>query len=306
VEVNPVTELEIAEQAARNANLAEPRGDADEITGVNLEPPILIEDDNDDEDDENASQESEDSDGDVIFIGDNATNEAPEPEQIHEVHDEELETFNDEDTEELNMAGEEQLGRGRRKKKKTERLVEDATWGQNHAGLHEEVKLNVPMPKCTKSEWNDDETWKIRDGVLHINPSYMDFAKETLKVTNELSEADMDGINHTNIGEVQECANEKVLIEDHVVMHMLGVIFAHQYSVKEGIKLFGDRGRESVTKELQQLHDMVTYSPVHAHELTREQRKEALSSLMFLTEKRCGRVKTRDNGLEKRTLRPQL
>jgi hypothetical protein len=144
-----------------------------------------------------------------------------------------------------------------------------------------------------KTEWNDDETWKIRDGVLHINPSYVDFAKEALKVTNELPEADVDGINHTNIGEAQECTKEKVFIEDQVVMHMLGVIFAHQYSVKEGIKHFGDRGRESVTKELQQLHDMVTYFPVHAHELTREQRKEALSSLMFLTEKRCGRVKTR-------------
>ncbi len=108
-----------------------------------MDPPILIEDDNDDEDDdddENASQASEDSDGDVIFIGENATNEVPEPEQ----------TFNDKDTEELNAADEEQLGRGRRKKKKTERLVEDATWGQNHAGLHEEVKLNIPTPKCKK------------------------------------------------------------------------------------------------------------------------------------------------------------
>ena len=139
----------------------------------------------------------------------------------------------------------EQLGSGR--------LVEDVTWGQNHAGLHKEVKLNIPTPKYKKPEWGDDETWKIKDGVLHINPSYMDFAKEALKVTNKLPEADVDGINHTNIGEAQECKNEKTLIEDHVVMHMLGVIFAHQCSVKEGIKLFGNRGRESVSKELQRL-----------------------------------------------------
>jgi hypothetical protein len=112
-------------------------------------------------------------------------------------------------------------------------------------------------------------------------------------VSNKLPDGDIDGINSTSIGESPKCEKESVLIEDHVVMHMLGVIFAHQYNVKEGIRLFGDRGRESVTKELQQLHDMVTYTPVHAHELTREQRKEALSSLMFLTEKRCGRVKTR-------------
>ena len=126
------------------------------------------------------------------------------------------------------------------------------------------------------------------DGVLHINPSYLEQAKEVLKVTNELLEVDMDGINHTNVAEPQECKKKDVLIEDHVVMHMLGVIFAQQYSVKEGIRLFGNRGRESMTKELQQLHDMVTYTPVHAHELTRDQRKEALSSLMFLTEKDVG------------------
>jgi hypothetical protein len=38
---------------------------------------------------------------------------------------------------------------------------------------------------------------------------------------------------------------------------------------------------------------LTTYTPVHAHELTAEQRKEALASLIFITEKRCGRVKSR-------------
>ena len=46
-------------------------------------------------------------------------------------------------------------------------------------------------------------------------------------------------------------------------------------------------------KELRQLHDYVTYVPVHAHELTADQRKQALASLIFITEKRCGRIKTR-------------
>jgi len=93
------------------------------------------------------------------------------------------------------------------------------------------------------------------------------------------------------------------LIEDHTIMHVLGVIFATQYSIKKGIKLFGDKGKKSVTSELQQLHDMVTFIPVNTHELTREQRKQALASLMFMTEKRCGRVKSRacTNGSKQRT-----
>jgi hypothetical protein len=71
------------------------------------------------------------------------------------------------------------------------------------------------------------------------------------------------------------------------------VVLAQQYSVNKGIKLFGDKARESVTKELKQLHDYGTYVPVDAQELTPEQKKQALASLIFITEKRCGRIKSR-------------
>jgi hypothetical protein len=86
---------------------------------------------------------------------------------------------------------------------------------------------------------------------------------------------------------------DESIIEDHVVMYILGVVLAEQYSINKGIRLFGDRAKESISKELQQLHDYVTYRLVHAHELTAEEKKQALASLIFLTEKRCGRIKTR-------------
>lgn len=44
-------------------------------------------------------------------------------------------------------------------------------------------------------------------------------------------------------------------VSDGVVLHAVGVILAQQYSVNKGIQLFGDRARESVSKELRQLHD---------------------------------------------------
>jgi hypothetical protein len=97
------------------------------------------------------------------------------------------------------------------------------------------------------------------------------------------------------------------LTEDHVVMHVLGVVLAQQYSINKGIELFGDRARESITKELRQLHDYATYTPVHAHELTQDEKKQALASLIFITEKRCGRVKTRAcvNGSKQRDYIPK-
>jgi hypothetical protein len=100
VEVPQITELEIAAQAARNANLAEPREGSDKFTGVNLPPPILIEDDDEDVEDRDASQASQESDGDVIFVGENAANEEPDPVQVHEVHDHEFETIDNEGAEE--------------------------------------------------------------------------------------------------------------------------------------------------------------------------------------------------------------
>eukprot|EP00804_Cyclotella_cryptica_P012916 CCRYP_002270-RA/>CCRYP_002270-RA protein AED:0.39 eAED:0.36 QI:0/0/0/1/0/0/2/0/224 len=48
------------------------------------------------------------------------------------------------------------------------------------------------------------------------------------------------------------------------------------------------------SKELRQLHDYVTYTSVHTHEPTPDQKKQALVILIFLTKKRCGRIKTRE------------
>jgi hypothetical protein len=76
-------------------------------------------------------------------------------------------------------------------------------------------------------------------------------------------------------------------------MHVLGVILATQYSVQKGIKLFGKCCRNLVKSELQQLHDMITFIPVHAHKMMCEQRKQALAFLMFMTERRFVRVKSR-------------
>jgi hypothetical protein len=77
------------------------------------------------------------------------------------------------------------------------------------------------------------------------------------------------------------------------MMHVMGVVLAEQYNINKGIRLFGDRAKESISKELRQLHDYIMYVPIHAHKLTPEQKKQALASLIFLMEKRCSRIKMR-------------
>ena len=66
-----------------------------------------------------------------------------------------------------------------------------------------------------------------------------------------------------------------------------------QYGLKAGLRLFGSRGDAAVTKELSQLHTMNCFCPCDPHSLTRDDRRNALSSLMFLTEKRSGEVEAR-------------
>jgi hypothetical protein len=55
-----------------------------------------------------------------------------------------------------------------------------------------------------------------------------------------------------------------------------------QYSLKAGLKQIGSRGESAVTKELSQLHAMKCFRPSHSSSLTHADRRNALTSLMFL------------------------
>jgi hypothetical protein len=68
------------------------------------------------------------------------------------------------------------------------------------------------------------------------------------------------------------------------------VAFAQSYSLKAGLKKFGKVGKTAAVTEHTQLHTYETYHPVHAKLLSPAERKQALSSLMNIVEKRDGRV----------------
>jgi hypothetical protein len=66
-----------------------------------------------------------------------------------------------------------------------------------------------------------------------------------------------------------------------------------QYNLKPGLRKFESKGQTAAVKELTQLHVMDTWTPMYADRLSREQKMRALSSLLFLKEKRMGDVKGR-------------
>ena len=60
-----------------------------------------------------------------------------------------------------------------------------------------------------------------------------------------------------------------------------------------GLKKFGERGSTAIMKELTQFHTLDVFFPRDPKTLTRDDHRNALTSLMFLTEKRSGEVKAR-------------
>lgn len=57
------------------------------------------------------------------------------------------------------------------------------------------------------------------------------------------------------------------------------------FSLASGLKRFGERGEAAVMKELSQFNVLNAFTPLDASTLTHDQRKNALASLIFLTEK---------------------
>ena len=90
------------------------------------------------------------------------------------------------------------------------------------------------------------------------------------------------------------------LPEHKVVNHVLGVALAQVYSLKKGLKVFGEQGKEAMKTELKQHHDMKVYHPVDPTIITYPQKKGALQSLMHLVKKRDGCVRARGCTTSKR------
>ena len=77
-----------------------------------------------------------------------------------------------------------------------------------------------------------------------------------------------------------------VLQSDDEVNHdIIGVVMAQHFSLKAGLEKLGVPGEKATTKELTQLHTMVTFIPMDPAKLTRADRLKALSSLVLLIKK---------------------
>jgi hypothetical protein len=66
-----------------------------------------------------------------------------------------------------------------------------------------------------------------------------------------------------------------------------------QCNLKQGLKEFGKDGLIALGKEVEQPRAQKVSKPVNGNDLTKEQKRASLRHLVFLTKKRCGRIKAR-------------
>jgi hypothetical protein len=71
------------------------------------------------------------------------------------------------------------------------------------------------------------------------------------------------------------------------------IFLTAQMSAKKGLQILGRPGADAIIAELQQVHYRKVVKPVLGKNLTTDQKRAALHYLMFLKQKRCGRIKAR-------------
>ena len=62
--------------------------------------------------------------------------------------------------------------------------------------------------------------------------------------------------------------------------YILGFILIQQYSICQGLTLFGERGKDAFTRELNQIHEKEFFSPLDASTLMSKE-INAITSVMF-------------------------
>lgn len=68
---------------------------------------------------------------------------------------------------------------------------------------------------------------------------------------------------------------------------------AQTYSLNKGLKKFGEKGKKAAFNEMKQLHDCMVFKPICVEDMTPLECKRGVESLIFLVEKRDGRIKAR-------------
>jgi hypothetical protein len=102
--------------------------------------------------------------------------------------------------------------------------------------------------------------------------------------SNALETDMVDDPTHVNNPELVSSLEEEMMVWGYMMT---------QYNLKAGLQKFGDKGEMAAIEEMTQLHIMEMWKTMDPAKLSREERMQALSSLLFLKKKQTGKIKGR-------------
>ena len=121
-------------------------------------------------------------------------------------------------------------------------------------------------------------------------------------------EPDLEDLRETQplIQNLESPAHSPIELPDgNIVFNKLDTdlaVYTIQYNVKEGMRKFGNRGKDAIRIQLKAIMDKETFEGVYRRNLTREEAEFIIRNLTIMTEKDDGTIKARICG---RGMRPQ-
>ena len=97
----------------------------------------------------------------------------------------------------------------------------------------------------------------------------------------------------------EEYGNEMAQVIGRVMCHLQQKtkeewnLSSKHYSLKQGIKKFGNNAKNAAMKEMSQLHNRKVFTPIKLEEMNKREKARAMESLIFLVQKQDGSIKAR-------------
>ena len=137
------------------------------------------------------------------------------------------------------------------------------------------------------------QTTFLQLGEVRAHRSVVDARKHTKATTRaERMHATTWMGTTTKQDNTEHVIDEQLVTESKDELKVWAYIMT-QYNLKPGLSKFRARGTTAAMDELTQLHIMDTWTAMDQLKISREERMGALSSLLFLKEKRTGKIKGR-------------
>lgn len=170
--------------------------------------------------------------------------------------------------------------------------------------LANETSLNIKEREDESESERTEHEHVVSPRRTRSGVSFAGVAQQTEESKHEMRMLEQCHNLMTNVSmnpeEDQEYTIEQAQIMAHFIRNIndtvedgKAVCFGQQYMLKQGLKKFGERGRQATKKEVGQLHERVCFEPISVKEMTKTERIKAMVALLFLTEKRDKSIKAR-------------